>query len=64
MTINHPEERSRRMRELIAQSGLTHAEIARRLEVSKRTVDCWAAVGAGHRNPPAIALKLMETIAK
>lgn len=55
-------DRSLHMRQLIAASGLTTAQVAAALGVSPRTVDCWRAEGRGHRNPPAPMIRLLELI--
>jgi DNA-binding transcriptional regulator YiaG len=55
-----PQQRSERLRQLIAAHNLTTRQVAAICAVSERTVDNWRVTGTGHRNPPAMALKLLE----
>lgn len=50
-------EKTEKLRELVAQMGCTHAELAEFLSVSERTIYRWL---AGDTDIPQLVIKLLE----
>ena len=61
-----PAERSAHMRALVRSSGMKRPQVAEALGVSLAAVDSWMQrdTAHAHRAPPAMALKLLESLVK